>query len=42
MLTLNELLAIADKDDVDVTTVERDYVLTHSSSVSAISMKPNS
>lgn len=29
MLTLNELLAIAEKDDVDVTTVERDYVLTH-------------
>lgn len=29
MLTLNQLLAIAEKDDVDVTTVERDYVLTH-------------
>lgn len=28
-LTLNQLLAIADEDDVDVTTVERDYVLTH-------------
>lgn len=29
MLTLNQLLAIAEEDDVDVTTVERDYVLTH-------------
>lgn len=29
MLTLNQLIAIAETDRVDVTTVERDYVLTH-------------
>lgn len=29
MLTLNELIAIAEKDGADVKTVERDYVLTH-------------
>ena len=29
MLSLNQLTAIAATDGVDVTTVERDYVLTH-------------
>lgn len=29
MLNLNELIALAEQDNVDVKTVERDYVLTH-------------
>lgn len=29
MLSLNELIAVAEQDNVDVKTVERDYVLTH-------------